>query len=251
MLNHPTIEKLQALRLFGMAKAFQEQLESAISEELGFDDRLGLLVDRELTLRDDKRLQTLLRNARLRQSACLEDVEAKATRGIDRTTLHQFADPNWIRHARHVFITGPTGVGKTYLACAIGQQACRMGYSAYYARSPRLFQELALGRGDGRYGKILASLAKKDVLILDDWGIVPLTDEQRRDLFEIAEDRHDRRSLVIASQVPPEEWHQSIGDPTLADAILDRIVHQAYKVKLTGASRRKTEARLPQTERSE
>ncbi len=251
MLNHPTLEKLQAMRLFGMAKAFQEQISHPPNSGLTFEERLGLLVDREMTERDDKRLQTLLRNAKLRQPACLEDVDAKSSRGLDRTLLPQFMAPDWIRQARNVFITGPTGVGKTFLACALGQQACRLGYSAYYARTPRLYQELALGKGDGRYGKLLASLAKKDVLILDDWGLVPMTDEQVRDLFEIAEDRHGSRSMIIASQVPPEEWHQSIGDPTLADAILDRIVHQAYKIKLTGGTRRDPKSRKPQTEQAE
>lgn len=234
-----------------MAKAFQELTTSSHSSELSFEERLGILVDREMTDRDGKRLQTLLRNAKLRQSACLEDVEAKASRGIDRTQLRQFANPAWISQSRNIFITGPTGVGKTYLACAIAQQACRMGYSAYYTRAPRLFQELALGKGDGRYGRLLTALAKKHLLVIDDWGLVPMTDEQRRDLFEITEDRHDRRSLLIASQVPVDEWHQSIGDPTLADAILDRIVHRAYKINLTGGSRRKSESRSTQTEQPE
>lgn len=234
-----------------MAKALNEQTASPSISELSFEDRLGLLVDREMTERDSKRIAALLRNAKLRQQACLEDVKVRASRGIDRTTIQQFMDPTWIAKARNVFITGKTGVGKTYLACALAQQACRMGYSAYYVRAPRLFQELAIGKGDGRYGRMLASLARKDVLVLDDWGLVPFTDEQRRDLFEIAEDRHGRRSLVIASQVPADQWYESIGDPTLADAIMDRIMHQAYRIKLTGPTLRGPKELSTETEQSE
>lgn len=239
------------MKLSGMALALREQMGNPSFTDLSFEERLGLLVDREMTERESKRLKTRLKSAKLRQSACLEDVDLNPSRGLDRSLLRQLADCQWIRQTYNVFITGPTGVGKTYLACALAQQACRMGYSAYYARTPKLFQELALGKGDGRYTRLLTALAKKDLLVLDDWGLAPLTDEQRRDLLEIVEDRHGRRSTVIASQVSVEQWYQSIGDPTLADAILDRIVHQAYQFNLKGDSMRKKRSITTENERSE
>lgn len=224
-----------------MARALTEQLDDPDIDELEFAERLGLLVDRESTDRENRRLRNRLTEAKLRQAACLEDVNYKPGRGLDRALLGRLSDCEWIRRGTHVFITGKTGVGKTYLACALAQRACRDGHSAIYMRTSRLFEELAIGRGDGRYGRILASLARKHLLVLDDWGLAPFTDTQRRDLLEILEERQTHRSLVIASQLPVDKWHDAIGDPTLADAILDRIVHQAHELKLKGESMRKPE----------
>lgn len=235
MLKHPTVEKLHFLNLNGMAKALSEQANtSELYAAMSFEERLGLLVDREMTEQDSRRLASRLKNAKLRQSACLEDLDFRTPRGLDRSVIQQLSSCQWVRKALNVFITGPTGVGKTYLACALTQKACREGFDGYYLRATTMFQDLALAKADGRYKKLLASLAKKRLLVLDDWGLAPLNDEQRRDLLELVEERHGRGSTVIVSQVPVDKWHQSIGDPTLADAILDRIIHNAYKIELKG-----------------
>lgn len=240
MLIHPTVEKLSALRLLGMAQALQEQVEApSLSEALSFEERLGLLVDREVTERDSRRLKIRLTNARLREAACMEDLDLRPTRGLDRTLMARLRAGDWLSKGNNVFVTGATGAGKTYVSCALGTQACRQGHDALYVRLPRLLQELGTARGDGRYKKLLASLARKRLLILDDWGLAPLGDQERRDLLEIVEDRHGRSSTVIASQLPVEQWHEHIGDPTLADAILDRMVHRAHFIRLKGESMRK------------
>lgn len=244
MLKHPTLEKLQALRLNGMAAALAEQARQPAVETLRFEERLGLLVDRELTLRDDRRLGSRLRKARLKQQACLEDLDYRHARGLDRSLMMELANCQWTRKHLNILITGPTGVGKTWIACALAQKACREGYSAHYQRLPRLLEELPLAKGDGRYSKLLTALAKIDVLILDDWGLATLTAEQRRDLLEILEDRHEVRSTIVTSQLPLGKWHDIIGDPTLADAILDRLVHNAYRIELKGESMRKKKTRL-------
>lgn len=244
MLSHPTIEKMRALRLYGMAKAFEEQRSQPGMQELDFEERLGLLVDREQTEQENRRLQTRLRKAKLSQSACWEDVDWRSRRGLDKSLLTTLASCEWIRSRLNVILTGPTGVGKSYLACALGQKACREGYSVEYHRVPRLFPELSLGKGDGRYGTVLRRLARTDLVILDDWGLYPFTEESRRDLLEILEDRCGKRSTLVTGQLPIEQWHQAIGDPTLADAILDRIVHDAYKINLQGESMRKRKARI-------
>lgn len=239
MLKHPTITKLHELRLFGMAKALEEQDRCTEYEQLSFADRLALLVDRESAERDDSRLKLRLKQAKLRQTATIEDVDFRHPRGLDKSLVLSLAGCQWIREHHNVLITGSTGVGKSYLACAMAHKACREGYRAVYTRASQLFDELALGRADGRYRKLLAAYARVDLLVIDDWGLANFTDEQRRDVLEILEDRHDLRSTLIASQFPIEKWHKIIGDPTLGDAILDRLVHNAHKLSLKGDSLRK------------
>jgi DNA replication protein DnaC len=244
MLRHPTLDKLQTLKLTGMVKALSEQMEMPASTVLSFEERLGLLVDRELTEREARRLTTRLRHAKLRQAACCEDLDYRHPRGLDRSLMTRLATCQWIREHRNVLITGPTGVGKTWVTCALGHQACREGYTARYLRLPRLFQELPITKGDGRYPKLMTTLARTDLLLLDDWGLAALSEENHRDLLELLEDRHERRSTLVASQVPVDHWHEVIGNPTLADAILDRLIHNAYKLSLTGESMRKRRAPL-------
>lgn len=247
MLNHPTADRLRELNLLGMLTAWQEQQEMRDIASLSFEERFGLILDREATARANRRLVTRLKRAKLRQDATLEDIDYSAPRGLDKSLLLSLASCQWVRERHNCLITGPTGSGKSYLACALAQKACREGHSALYLRVPRLFQELAIAKGDGRYTKLLASYAKTQLLLLDDWGTASLTDEQRRDLFEVIEDRYDRRSTLITSQVPINNWHQVIGDPTLADAILDRLVHNAYKINLQGESMRKKKKGLTDT----
>jgi DNA replication protein DnaC len=243
MLIHPTLDNLRALKLFSMAKALEAQTEMREIHDLPFEDRLGLLVDAELTSKENKQLQSRLKNARLRLSACMEDIDLKTSRGLDRSVLAALATCDWLRRRRNIQITGPCGSGKTYLACAFGQKACRLGFKVAYHRATTLFHDLAMAKADGRYHKLLAALAKTDLIIIDDFALSPLTDEQRRDLLEIVEERYDRRSTIITSQVPVEHWHEVIGDPTIADAILDRLVHNAHKLCLkTKESKRKNNA---------
>ena len=244
MLQHPTIEKLNQLKFTGMLSALNEQQSQNTIDQLSFDERLGLLVDREITERDSKRLATRLRQAKLRHTACMEDIDYRHPRGLDKSMTLSLSDCHWIRQQLNVLLIGPTGVGKTWLACALAHKGCQSGYTTLYCRLPRLLQSLALARGDGSYAKQMSRLARTSVLILDDWGLSPLTAEQRRDLLEILEDRHGSRSTIVTSQVPIEKWHDIIGDPTLADAILDRLVHGAYKFKLDGESMRKRKAAL-------
>jgi len=243
MLNHPTLDKLETLRFNGMVKALTEQMTVPDIEELSFEERLGLLVDREMTEREDRRLKTRLRQAKLKQTACVEDIDYRQPRGLDKSLLLDLAGCQWIKRHLNIMITGPTGVGKTWIACALAQKACREGYKALYLRLPKLLQELPIAKGDGTYIKLLTRLAKIDVLILDDWGLSKLMAEQRRDLL-ILEDRYDSRSTIVTSQLPLDKWHDIIGDPTLADAILDRLVHNAYKINLRGESMRKRKSLL-------
>lgn len=244
MLNHPTIDKLEELRLFGMAKAFQEQNSNTQYEALSFADRLGLLVDRESAERNNHRLRLRLKQAKLRLTATLEDVDFRHPRGLDKSLVLTLASCQWIREHHNVIITGPTGVGKSYLACALAQKVCREDFRALYVRAPWLFDELATAKADGRYRKILASYARLDLLVIDDWGLAGLTEEQRRDILEILEERHGRRSTLMASQLPIEKWHKMIGDPTLGDAILDRLIHNAHPLVLKGDSLRKRKDKI-------
>lgn len=240
MLTEPTLEKLKSLHLYSMASAWAAQRGDASMAELDFDSRFGLLVDAEYLARDNKRITRLLREAKLRiSSACLEDIDYAPKRELDRGQLRQLSTGRWIANHANVLITGMTGVGKSYIACALGQQACRAGFRALYRRVPRLFEELALAHADGTYTRLLGRLAKIDVLVLDDWGLAPLKDQERRDLLEILEDRHGLRSTVITSQLPVGKWHDHLGDPTIADAVLDRLVHNAHRIALKGPSRRK------------
>jgi len=245
MLTHPTLEKLQILKLTGMLHALEEQMAMPDTGNLSFEERLGLLVDREMTERSDRRLKTRLRQARFRLHAELEDIDYRHPRGLDQSLILSLASCQWVAQRRNILITGPTGIGKTWLACALGQKACRQGYSVLYLRLPRLLQEIPIAKADGRYPKFMASLAKTDLIVLDDWGLAVLSDESRRDLLELLEDRHGRRATLVTSQLPVAHWHEALGDPTLADAILDRLVHNAYKITLTGDSMRKRLARHP------
>jgi len=240
MLTQPTLEQLNELRLHALARAWQAQHEDSSLDDLGFDDRLALLVEAEWTDRQNKRLSRLLREAKLRiAGACLEDLEYAKERKLERALMRQLATGRWIEAHQNVVITGATGVGKTYIACALAQQACRRGHRVLYRRAPRLFDELTLARADGTYAKLLARFARTDVLVLDDWGLAPVHDVERRDLLEIMEDRHGLRSTLWTSQLPVAKWHDHLGDPTVADAICDRLLHNAHKIHLKGESRRK------------
>jgi len=244
MLNIPTLEKLRKLKLYGMTRAFEDQIPSSEIASLSFEERLGLLVDREFTERENRRLRSRLRQARLRQQACMEDIDYQAARGLDKSLMRSLAACQWVRDHLNILMTGPTGVGKSFIASALGHRACMEGFRVLSFRIPPLFQELGIARGDGRYGMLTKTIAKAQLLILDDWGLASLSDPEQRDLLEILEDRYENRSTIIVSQIPVDHWHEIIGNPTLADAILDRVVHNAYKITLKGGSMRKKKSPL-------
>ena len=233
MLNTPTEQKLHHMRLGVMAETWQAQSRDNDAREMSFDDRFGMIVDAEHLHRENRRLAKLLRDAKLR-------IRASAASGLSKDMLSALRSERWIQEHLNVLLTGQTGVGKTHLACALGQYACRRGHKTIYKRLPRLLEELTVARADGSYARVLSKLEKSNVLIIDDWGLTPLKDSHRRDILEILEDRHGKASTVITSQLPLSKWHGYIGEPTIADAILDRLVHSAYKCELTGDSRRKT-----------
>ena len=241
MLNTPTEQKLHTMRLGVMAETWQTQARDSASRALDFDERFGMIVDAEHLYRENRKLERLLKDARLRiQGASLEDIRATTASGLSKENLAAFRSERWISEHLNVLLCGATGVGKTHLACALGQFACRRGHKTTYKRLPRLLEELTVSRADGSYARLLSKLEKSAVLIIDDWGLTPLKDSHRRDILEILEDRHGKASTVITSQLPLSKWHGYIGEPTIADAILDRLVHSAYKCELKGDSRRKT-----------
>lgn len=247
MLTHQTTDLLHELRLTGMAAALDEQRGIPDLASLAFEERLALLLQREKTTRENRRLTRLLQVARFRLAACVEDVNFRAKRGLDRALVMRLAAGDWIRQSTALLITGPTGTGKTFLACAFGHAACRHGFTARYLRLPRLLGDLAVARGDGSYGKLMQTLAKTDLLILDDWGLAPLGDRERRDLLEVIEDRSGRRATLVTSQLPVDHWHELVGDPTFGDAILDRLVHHAHRITLSGGSLRRLNSEPAQT----
>jgi DNA replication protein DnaC len=240
MLTEQTLSILNALKLFGMAKGFSEKISHPKTAELTHQEFLGLLVQEEKTYRENLRLKRLLKNAKLKQPAALEDIDYRHPRGLNKQTILELSSAQWITHHRNVLLTGPTGVGKSYIACALGNLAARLGLTVLYLRAPRLFETLLQAKGDGTHLKTLTRLAKVQLLILDDLFISPLSDPERKDLLEIIEDRYGQAATVITSQYPIKEWHHLIGEPTIADAICDRLLHHSYKIELKGDSIRKT-----------
>lgn len=239
MLNEQTFDKLYAMKLIGMAEAFKEQLEQPSFHDLSFEERFGMLVDRQWTWKENKRLKRLLQDAKLKLQACIEDIDYKTPRGMEKSVILSLASCTWIRNHQNLLIWGPTGVGKTFLACAFAQKACREGFHTLYLRSPQFFYQIGLARADGSYQTLMKRLSKTHLLVLDDLGLAPLTDTERRDLLEVIEERHGTSSTLITSQLPIEHWHDHIGDPTIADAILDRLIHNAHRIQLKGGSMRK------------
>lgn len=240
MLNQQTMEKLQALRLVGMAEAFRAQSQQADITDLSFEERFALLVDQQWNWKQNRALARRLVNAKLRHRVSVEDIDFRQPRDLDRALIRFLAQSSaWVGQHQNVFLIGPTGIGKSFLACALAEKACRDGYTALYTRASQLFRDLSLARADGSLRSRLARLAKMDVLVVDDWAMAPLSDIERRDFLEICEDRYQIRSTILTSQLPVAQWHTQIGDPTLADSILDRLVHNAHRVEMQGESMRK------------
>lgn len=243
MLNNPTLDKLRSLKLTGMADAFSEQLQRPITD-LDFEERLGLLVEREYLLRDNKKMERRLKQAKLQLNACMEDIDYKHPRGLNKSAILELFRCQWLSQHLNLLITGPTGCGKTYIACALAHKACIAGFTSRYYRLPRLWNELKIAKANGSYPNWLASIAKVDVIVLDDWGLVAPDEEQRRDLLEILEDRYQKRSTIITSQLAVSLWHEHLGDATLADAVLDRLIHNSIRIELNGESMRKPKKSL-------
>ena len=242
MLRQETLEKMNGMKLIGMVESFETQLSSSEYAELSFEERVGLMVDTEWTAREQRKLTRRLRGAKLKYPASLENVNFRAPRGLNRQQVLSLGSCGWIAEHHNLLISGPTGIGKSFLACAFVERACRRGFTGYYVRAPRLIHELAVARGDGSYGRLLTKLAKLDLLAIDDWLLHPLKESERRDLMEVIEDRAERGSTLIASQIPVKNLHVAIGDPNQADAICDRLLHRAHRIALKGASLRQTKA---------
>jgi len=239
MLIEQTVEKMNAMKLFGMRDALAEQIELSSYGSLSFEERIGMLIDREWIDRENRKLERRMKAAKLKIAASMEDIDYRASRGLDASLMRSLADCRWVTSHSTVLIVGPTGTGKTYISCALADQAMRKGYSSLYFRAPRLFSALLMSRADGSWPRFLAKLEKADVLVVDDWGLAPLTDGERRQFLEVLEDRHGSKATIMASQLPVASWHDVIGEPTVADAILDRLVHNAHRIELKGASMRK------------
>jgi len=242
VLMQPTIEKLYAMKLIGMADAIRSQSENPEITALSFEERLAMMVDRQWDWRQSKALTRRLKNAHFKVPATVEDIDYRHPRRLDRQLIRSLSNSEWVAQHQNVILTGPTGVGKSFLACALAQKAVRDGFTALYTRAPRLLRDLTVARADGSFAKLLDHIAHTDVLIVDDWAMAPLTDPERRDFLEICDDRYSARSTVLTSQVPISHWHDQVGDPTIADSILDRLVHNAHRIELSGASIRKSKA---------
>ncbi len=245
MLNQPTIEKLHTMKLHGMADAFRAQLETTAIADLSFEERFALLVDQQWLWKENRALARRLRSAKLKEHAAVEDIDYQHPRGLDRKLIRTLSSGEWIRQKQNLVLTGPTGIGKSWLGCALAQKACRDGYSVLHLRMNELFRELATAHADGSIGRMLLKLSRVDVLLLDDFAMAPLKDGERRDFLEICDDRYQRRSVILTSQMPVAHWHEQIGDPTIADSILDRLVHNAHRIELKGESIRKKRAGKP------
>lgn len=246
MLNQPTLEKLQTMKLHGMADAFRTQLETADTSQLSFEERFAMLVDQQWLWKENRALARRLRSAKLKERGVIEDIDYQHPRGLDRKLIRTLASSEWVRQHQNVLLIGPTGIGKTWLGCALAQKACRDGFTILHKRSSELFRDLAVAHVDGSFGRLLTKLARIDILVLDDFAMAPLKDSERRDFLELCDDRYQRRSVILTSQLPLAHWHEQIGDPTLADSILDRLVHNAYRIELNGESMRKKRNRKPE-----
>jgi DNA replication protein DnaC len=246
MLNQPTLEKLQTMKLHGMADAFRAQLQTTDMSQLSFEERFAMLVDQQWLWKENRALARRLRLAKLKERGVIEDIDYQHPRGLDRKLIRTLASSEWVRQHQNVLLLGPTGIGKTWLGCALAQKACRDGFTILHKRSSELFRDLAVAQVDGSFGRLLTKLARIDILVLDDFAMAPLKDSERRDFLELCDDRYQRRSMILTSQLPLAHWHEQIGDPTLADSILDRLVHNAYRIELNGESMRKKRGRKPE-----